>query len=86
MLLQSVNHVVGDEVAFVLAEPMAESSHQLARPHERECERKPEHVATGFHGPIEEQIKNESQSPFLKGAGSGPFQIWRTRLLIVRGK
>ena len=86
MLLQPVNYVVGDEVALVLIEPLAQSSHQLAGAHERERERKPEHVAAGLHWPIEEQIKNESQSPFLKGAGSGPFQIWRTRLLIVRGK
>ena len=52
MLLQSGNHVVGDEVAFVLAQPVAKSPHQLARAHERERDRKPEHVAAGFHDPL----------------------------------
>jgi hypothetical protein len=40
-LLQSVNHVIGDEVALLLAEPLAESPHELARPYKCEGERDP---------------------------------------------
>ena len=47
MLLQSVNHVVGDETALVLTEPLAETPHQLAGPDKRERDRKPERVAAG---------------------------------------
>jgi hypothetical protein len=36
VLLQSVNHVVSDAVAFLFAKPLAQSSHQLAHPHERD--------------------------------------------------
>ena len=39
MLQKSVNHVVGDQVALVLAKSLAESSHQLGRPHEGERNR-----------------------------------------------
>jgi hypothetical protein len=52
VLLQSVNHVVHHEVPLFFGKPLAESSHQLARPHERERNRKPEHVAAGLHGPL----------------------------------
>jgi len=56
MLLQSLNHIVGDEIALVLAEALAHSTDQLARPHERQRNRKPEHVAAGPH--MWEHIKN----------------------------
>ena len=49
VLLQSVNHVIGDEVALLLAEPLAESPHKLARPYESKGEREPKHVAAGPH-------------------------------------
>jgi hypothetical protein len=49
VLLQSVNHVIGDEVALLLAEPLPESPRELARPYKCEGEREPEHVAAGTH-------------------------------------
>jgi len=60
-----VNHIVRHEVPLLLAEPVAESSHQLARAHEGDK-------------PIEEQIENRSISVPKAAAAVGQFQLWRT--------
>jgi hypothetical protein len=49
VLLQSLDHVISYQVAFVFAEPLPKPPNELARPHERERDGKPEHVAAGLH-------------------------------------
>ena len=53
MLLQLIHDIVRDEVSLLFAEPLSKSPHKLARSHQREGDRKPEHVATGLHPRIE---------------------------------
>ena len=59
-MLQSVNHVICHQVAFLLSKPLPKTANELARSHESERNGKSEHVPAGSHAPLGTNRERES--------------------------
>lgn len=77
MLLQSLHDIVSDEVAFVFAQTLAQSSNELARSSESESNREPQHVPSSAHLTNENISGTEVNLVFHRHL---IFRDWRARV------
>ena len=73
VLLQPVHHIVSNGVPFLLAKSLPKSPDEFACPDEGVGNRKPEHVATGSHGPMRTYHEQKS-SRRQNVSGGKPFR------------
>jgi hypothetical protein len=73
VLLQTMNDIIGNAVAFFFSQLLAKSSHKFARAHKRECdgERRWRFLARSY-GLTERQSTKVETQPFSKGSSPQP--------------